>query len=173
MQLYTELETDRLILKTLSEDDFDRMYTLQSNPEVMRFIGMGKARTKDEAREIFEKFLNHQKKWGFSFCSAYEKVSGDLIGFVGVIHLALDDNSPEIEVGYWLLPEFWNKGYATEGTKACIEWAFNHLSIDKIVGVTHPDNLASQHVLEKSGLKFIQMSEYRGKKVKRFEINRS
>jgi len=143
MQLYTELETDRLVLRPLTEDDFDRMYLLQSNPEVMRYIGMGKARTKKEARKVFELFLNHQKKWGFSFCTAFEKESGSLIGFIGVVHLALDDNNPEIEVGYWLLPEFWKKGYATEGAKACIKWAFNHLSIEKVVGVTHPDNLAS------------------------------
>jgi len=133
MENCLELETDRLVIEKLSEEDFDKVYQLQSHPEVMRFIGNGSPKNKEQVRELFDMLLQHQEKHGFSLCPTYEIESGVFIGFSGLVHLALDDTNPDIEVGYWFLPEFWGKGYATEVTKACIRWAFNHLPIDKVV----------------------------------------
>ncbi|MEC7838610.1 MAG: GNAT family N-acetyltransferase [Chlamydiota bacterium] len=167
-----ELETERLILRKITETNSKDIYKLQSRPEVMRFIGKGVPRSEEEALSLFKLLLDHQNECGFSLCPTYEKSSGVLIGFAGLVHLECDISNPEVEVGYWFLPEYWGKGYATEAAKACIEWAFTHLSIDKIVGITHPDHKRSQHVLKKSGLKYIGASIYRGNDVHRFEVMR-
>jgi RimJ/RimL family protein N-acetyltransferase len=58
-----------------------------------------------------------------------------------------------IEVGYRLLPEYWGKGLATEGTKALIDYGFKDCKLEKVVAITHPQNKASQKVLLKCGLK--------------------
>ena len=73
-------------------------------------------------------------------------------------------------MGYRLHKKFWGKGYATELAKALIDWEFKHLSIDKIVAVIHPENKASQHVLEKAGMIFVGKSTYFNNEVFRFEI---
>lgn len=172
MKKHLELETERLIVKKLSKNDFDKVFLLQSDPGVMHFIGNGQPKTKEQVGFLFNMMIHSQKNHGFSLCPTYEKKSGDLIGFSGLVHLELNDLNQDIEVGYWFLPEFWGKGYATEITKACITWAFAHLSIDYVVGITHPGHTRSQNVLKKAGLRFARMSTYRGKDVMRFEIQR-
>ncbi len=156
----------------MTEDDFDRMFMLLSHPDVMRHIGDG-PQNQDKTQETYNKFLNHQKKHGFGLGFIYEKDTNTFVSCVELIHLALDDTQPEIEVGYWLLPEFWGKGYATEIAKACVDWAFQNLSISKIVGITHPNNIRSQKVLLKIGMELIGESTYREKKVIRFEITKT
>ncbi len=172
MSKYLELETERLITKRLSKDDFDNIYKLLSNSDVMQFIGEGKPQNKKKALETFNLMYQHQQKHGFTLCPTYEKGSDALIGFAGLVHVELDNSNPDIEVGYWFLPEFWGKGYATEVTNAIISWAFENLSNDRIFGFIFPDNIRSQNVLEKAGLRYIGMSTYRGKEVKQLEINR-
>ena len=164
-----EFETERLNITTLQENHFDYFFTVRRNPLTMRFIGNG-PQTEGEARITFDLLLKHQKNQGFSLCPVYEKESGKQIGFAGLIHLGLDEKSPDIEVGYWLLPPFWGKGYATELTKACINWGFQNLNTDFLVGIAHQENSASQNVLRKAGFELIGEVDYRGKKVNRYEI---
>jgi len=163
------MKTDRLIINPISEKDFEDVYKVQSHPEVTKYLGNGLPKSKGQAHELFEKLLVHQKKHGYSLWPTYEKESGAFIGFSGLIHLELNDENPEVEVGYWFLPEFWGKGYATEVTKAWVDWGFDTLSLDKVVAVTQPDHVRSQRVLEKSGFSCLGESTYLGINVFRFE----
>src|SRR5881227_3139476 len=61
--------------------------------------------------------------------------------------------SAEVEVGYRLSPRMWGRGYATEGARALLRYGFDVLGLYRIVGLTHPENLASQRVLCKAGLR--------------------
>lgn len=168
-----ELETERLRMRPITQDDYALVHKLQTHPEVMRYIGMGHPKSEIEAQELFHRMHRHQQKHGFSLCPTYEKNSGSFIGFSGLVHLELKDDNPDIEVGYWLLPEYWGNGYATEAATACVNWAFQNLPIDSLVGITHPDNQRSQNVLKKAGLVCIGPSTYRGQNVLRFEIKRT
>ena len=172
MQSEFAFETARLQIKALSEEDFDKIYQVQTDPEVMRYIGSGLPRSKEQIQELFEKMVVHQETYGYSLCPVYERETGLFIGCAGLIHLAFDDTQPEIEVGYWLLPQFWGKGYATETTKACVQWAFAHLSVNCVVGITQLDHIRSQRVLEKAGLQSEGRSTYRGHEVLKFVIKR-
>ncbi len=80
------------------------------------------------------------------------------------------DNTEEIEVGYRLLKKFWSQGYATEMSKALIEYGFNQMKLDKIVGITHPENFASQNVLTKAGLVYVREDHFYNLDVKYFRI---
>ena len=161
------LQTKRLTLHPLRREDGPNFYLLQSNAEVMHYISNG-PKTPEESDHLFQKLLAHQEKHHFSLGPVYHK--NTLIGFAGLIHLALDDTNPEIEISYYLLPSHWNKGYATELTQALIHWAFQHLPITILLGIAHPQNTASQHVLQKCGLHLVGPSTYRGKPILRFEI---
>jgi [ribosomal protein S5]-alanine N-acetyltransferase len=145
------IQTPRTQIQPLTAEDFRLLLPLMQHPDVMRYIGTG-VKTELEARELFNLLVAHQDKFEFSLGKVFDKQTKRFIGIGGVVHFALDYQNPVIEVGYWLHPEFWGKGYATEIAKGCIDWAFQNLNIDKIVGVTDPANTASQNVLIKAGL---------------------
>ncbi len=145
------IDTPRFTIQPLQTEDFSLIYSLLSDPKVMRFIARG-TRTKSETNDLFKKYLLHQNTFGFSLGKIIEKNSGDFVGCSGLFHLALDDSNPEIELSYMLNPQYWGKGIATETAHACLNWAFKNLNVDKIIGVTDPENQASQHVLQKIGM---------------------
>ena len=93
------LETKRLILKSPELADFENLYALQSDSDVMQYVGQG-VRAHAEVMTGLEKAIAHQEKYGFSLGTVYEKESGDFVGRAGLIYLAYDDTKPDIEVGY-------------------------------------------------------------------------
>src|SRR4051812_21562684 len=118
------LETLRLVILSPSMDDLNDQICLQSNPEVMKFIGNG-VRKKEEVEWGLEKAVLHYEKFQYSLGSVFEKGSGLFVGRAGIIHLGLDEKSTEIEIAYALLPDFWGKGFASELGTALIQWGFS------------------------------------------------
>lgn len=165
------LSTSRLFISEPTSHDFDNLYKLQSNSKVMGFIGNG-IRDKKEVQLGLEKAITHYQKHQFSLGCVFEKDSGEFIGRAGLIYFNYDDNQPNIELAYALLPEYWRKGYATELTQSLILWGFENLSTQKIVAVVHPDNIASQNVLSKSGMINSGVINYWDKEILQFEIFR-
>lgn len=165
------LETQRLLLKPIRLEDFEHLLKLRTDPIVMRYIGDGQIQTKEQVQEFIMLEIEYHKQYGFGFCSVFEKLSGEFVGQAGLFHLGYNDTQPEIEVAYRLLPAYWGKGYATELTKALIHWGFTHLPNSKLIAAAHPDNLASQQVLKKSGFVLIgTIRWHNNKEVKGFEI---
>ena len=68
----------------------------------------------------------------------------------------------ETEVGYLLSRRFWGRGYTTEGARAALQFGFERFELEQIIGLVHPENIASQRVLEKAGLKFTNQAKYFG-----------
>ncbi len=169
-----KIETPRLIILPPSERYFDHLCQLESNPEVMRYISKGKPRSKEKTRTIMNKIIHHYNEHGFSLGAIFNKESGEYIGRGGLIYLELNDTQPDIEVGYALFPRYWGKGYATEVAKACVDWGFKYLNVDRLVGIINPKNHASRRVLEKAGmiLKCDRIYVYWGVKVDFYAINR-
>ncbi len=166
------LETKNLIINAPESTDFHDLYTLQSDPDVMKYIGQG-VRTETEVMSGLEKAIAHYKKYAFSLGSVIEKENQQFVGRAGLIYLAYDDNQPDIEVGYALIKDAWHKGYGTELAKALIDWGFTHLTIEKLVGIVKPDNKASRRVLEKAGMRYIQNTTYWSNEVALYEIQKS
>lgn len=163
------LETSRLILCSPTLSDLEDLLQLQSNPHVMKYIDKG-VRDKEQVLLRLNKAIEHYKKHGFSLGSVYQKADKKFVGRAGLIHLAYDDTQPEVELGYALLPEVWNKGYATELAQSLINWGFEHLTVNQLVGITHLENLASQRVLQKCGMTFLKNTHYWDKEVKMYNI---
>lgn len=163
------LETQRLIIKSPALDNFENLYALYSDPEVMQYVGQG-VRSREETRKKLAEIIYHFEKHGFSFGDVYKKESGACIGRAGLIYLEMNDSQPEIELGYTLHKAYWNKGYATELAKAFIQWGFEHLPVEKLIAVTHPDNKKSRHVLEKTGMHYVGNVRCYNTEVVKYEI---
>lgn len=163
------LETKRLIVKPTSLQNLEKISELFADPDVMRYIGQG-VRTREETGENLNKMIAHQTKHGFSMGDVYAKDSGEFIGRAGLIYLEMNDDQPDIEVGYALHKKFWGKGYATELAKAFLAWGFAHLPVNRFVAVLRCENHDSRLVLEKAGMRYVGKELCYSTEVAKYEI---
>jgi ribosomal-protein-alanine N-acetyltransferase len=154
------LQTSRLVLRPFSEKDFERLVELFANPDFMRFSGSG-GYTREQTVAVWEKFLRWQRE-GLPFPFAViERESGTLIGYCGFLHQEVD-GMKEIEIGYRLHPDFWNRGLATEAARAVRNYAFRNLHLKRVISLIHPDNRASRRVTEKNGMQLEKETTFKG-----------
>ena len=143
------LSTERLSLTDLVDSDFALTYVMDTNDEVMRYIGGAEMRLFDDYHAFITQRLS---LWiGPQFHMWAMRLHGSE-HFLGWAMIKPIRDTPHVEVGYRMLPSSWAKGYATEATRAVLAYGFNVAGFDEITAVTHPDNAASQHVLAKCGL---------------------
>ncbi|WP_175621700.1 GNAT family N-acetyltransferase [Chryseobacterium schmidteae] len=147
------LETKRLVLRKFEEADYERLFLLDSNSEVMKYIGMPTLSKVEESKEVVKMIMQQYEDNGVGRLAVIEKESELLIGWSG-----LKLNTSEVngyqnfhELGYRFLPETWGKGYATESGKASLEYGFNDLKAEVIYAYAHCENQASNHILTKLG----------------------
>jgi RimJ/RimL family protein N-acetyltransferase len=151
-------ETARLYLRPLTLADLNTVYQLDSDPEVMRYVLP--PRTYEETRAYLHEVVeNYERFPGLGRWAVIEKSSGAFVGIHLLKHL---EASGHIEVGYRYFQAYWGRGYATEMTRALLRYGFEQLGLQQMVAITNPDNRASQHVLEKCGLRFQNVQEFYG-----------
>lgn len=146
-----DFETSRLYAKKISENYFDLLLSMYQNQTVMATLGG--VVSENVVKERFLRSLESWEKNGFDAWLWFEKKSNKLVGRAGLRILELEGKRV-VEVGYVLLPEFWNKGFATEMATASVEVAFNVLKLDELVCFTSTTNKSSQRVMEKVGFKY-------------------
>ena len=154
-----DIETPRLLLRRWKESDIAVFTKMNLDAEVMRYFPApySEERTKQSYDAIQEEFA----KYGYSLYAAEEKSSGNFIGFIGFHWARFDaDFCPCIEIGWRLDKDYWHKGYATEGAKACLQHGFDHLGFDTIYSFTAVKNLPSEHVMQKIGMHFYQFFDH-------------
>lgn len=164
------LETKRLILKQPILSDFDELLRLRTDPQVMQYIGTGAIQTKEQVKEFIENAKPYSDQYSLGFYSVFEKDTNHFIGQAGLFHLGFNVNQSDIELAYRLHPNYWNKGYATELAKALIEYGFTKLALSKIVAIVHPENNRSRRVMEKAGMFYHGMIEFKGSTLPCYEI---
>lgn len=147
------IETDRLILRKINQNDYKEMKSILQNKDLM-LIGWGKTYSDDEVQTWINKIMEQYEKYGYSYYIAIEKNSNNVIGIMGIIPVNIK-NTDYIEIAYILKQEYWGNGYATEGINACISYAFSTLNADKIIAQVIHENKSSIKVLERLGTKFI------------------
>ncbi len=151
--------TERLRMRPVAAGDGGLLFDLDSDPDVVRHTGAGVKRAGRPLdrrlfmEEIFPRYLSHDASDGpFGFWMAFEGASGD---FAGWFHLLPVDGEPDsAELGFRLRRCFWSRGYATEGTAALIARALGENGFRRVTATALDANVASIHVMQKSGLKF-------------------
>ncbi len=146
-------QTKNLFARKLTLDDFDFILALYQNKLVMQQMGDIPSQS-----DIYKKFLWNLEKWErdhFGQWLWFDKISHTLVGRGGLRRINLND-TVVVELGYALMPNFWNKGRATEIASASVEIAFEILKLQSLVAFTPTTNIASQHVIEKAGFKIFK-----------------
>lgn len=164
----TLLETTRLRLRQITSNDFDDLYRMNSDPDVMKFVGDGSVRTREQMVHEMEALMSHYlRKPGLGVWAVELK---DTSQFVGAAGLVFHDDSEEVEVGYRFMKEHWGKGYATEAASALVKYGFEKLGLKKIVSFAHVDNRGSTRVMEKIGMQYVGERVNRGWMQVYFEV---
>jgi len=145
------LETERLILRQWKKSDYLPFINIGLDPEVMKYLP--KLLTENESLEIINKIKDIFNKNNWGFWAVELKKTGEFIGFIGLHDQPEQfEFSPCVEMGWRLAKEHWGKGYATEGAKAALEYAFNKLNLNKVVSFTSIANNQSESVMKKIGM---------------------
>jgi [ribosomal protein S5]-alanine N-acetyltransferase len=163
------LETSRLILRPFQAEDIGRLAELMANRDFMRF-SLGPY-TREQTQTILQKFLSWNQAGLPSQFAVIYRSNNCLIGYCGFLHWHLD-GVDEIEIGYRLDPDYWNRGLASEAAQAVRDHAFRDLTLSKVISLIHPDNIASRRVAEKNGMKMERETVFRGFPTQVFAITR-
>jgi ribosomal-protein-alanine N-acetyltransferase len=149
------LATPRLILREYTEDDAPAFFALNSDPEVMRYVPDELMVSIEQAREILRSHpITDYKERGFGRFACILKATGEHIGFSGLKYLK---EIEAVDLGFRFVPSQWRKGLATEAAVASIRYGFDELKLDRILGLAGLENRGSIRVLEKAGMRFVQM----------------
>lgn len=157
-------ETDRLILREIQPTDEDRLFLLDSNPEVLKFIGLPTVENIEQIRSLIQMLQKQYLENGIGRWAVIEKESGLLIGWSGLKYCkdTINNHSNFYDLGYRFLPEYWGRGYATETSNFWLEYAFNTLNQTEVFATTDINHKASKNVLQKVGFKWIETFDDEG-----------
>jgi RimJ/RimL family protein N-acetyltransferase len=140
----------RLEFRDFVPADFQDLYRLNHDPRVMKYVAKSKPMSREAVARALVRFIRYAPLYpDFGVWHASRRDTGD---FIGWFCLKYAGRSADVEVGYRLLHEAWGQGFATDGARALVDYGFDDLGLDRIIGVTHPGNKASQRVLVKAGL---------------------
>jgi RimJ/RimL family protein N-acetyltransferase len=144
------LETKRLQLREMTIEDVDSLFPILSDPIAMQYYP--KPFDRIMTIEWIEWNLRNYSTYGFGLWGVIHKADGQFIGDCGLTIQCVDDIR-ETEIGYHIMRSYWNQGMATEGARACRDFAFDKLKSRRVISWMHPDNIASRRVSEKIGMR--------------------
>lgn len=179
-----KLQTTRLTLRPPLRADLPALIEIFTDPEVCRYLGDGRPRTREQIEQGFGNGLKCWKDRGFGPFIVLEsgRVIGDCL-LVPIVRSGKDANDfdqrgPEIEIGYRLARDQWGRGYATEAAARVLEWSLDSAAagpaLQRVIAVTYPQNTASRRVLEKIGMRCLgETDDYYNVTTVLFESTRS
>jgi ribosomal-protein-alanine N-acetyltransferase len=146
------IETSRLVLRDLVDDDAAFIFELVNDPAWLRYIGDKGVRDLDGARAYIANGPHASyARFGFGLWRIELKETGTPIGLCGLLKR---DTLDDVDIGYALLPRFGGQGYAFEAAEATWRQARDVLRLPRLVAIVSPDNQASIKLLEKLGLRY-------------------
>jgi ribosomal-protein-alanine N-acetyltransferase len=147
---FPHLQTERLLLRQVNNDDANEILALRSNEEVMKYIPRPILKNKEEALELISMFDDKiENGIGINWAITLKNNPTKILGIIG--HYRIKPEHYRAEVGYMLFPEFNGKGIVSEALKRVIEFGFNDMKLHSIEAILDPKNGASEKVLIKNG----------------------
>jgi RimJ/RimL family protein N-acetyltransferase len=144
-----QLETERLLLRMWREEDFEAYAEICADPEVMRYLG-GKPLNRMDAWRNMAVMVGHWRLRGYGHWAVEEKATRKFIGRIGFLY---PEGWPDFEIGWTLARHAQGKGYATEGARRALEYAFTEMDREHVISLINPLNAASIRVAERLGEK--------------------
>lgn len=147
--LFTSL---RLGFRNWIESDIPKMIEISGNEEVMKFFPA--VATLEQTSEFIHKLQTSFKEKGYCYFAVDELETGKFVGFIGFYYQDYESEfTPAVDIGWRLHPDFWGKGYATEGAKACLDYGKNELKLSHVISTAPEFNLPSINVMNKIEMK--------------------
>lgn len=145
-------------MRKLTTEDAKDFYTLNLDQEVLKYTG-DKPFENIQASIDFLTNYDQYEKYGVGRLAVIDKTSLKFLDWCG---LKYSQDKNEYDIGFRFHRNYWNKGYATETSKKCIDFGFNELRIEKVFGRAMKDNIGSIKVLEKIGMTFKENFNFEG-----------
>jgi len=151
MTEYKTFETERLVVKPTVEADAEFIFELLNSPNWLKYIGNRNVTSIESAREYIKlKMLPQLERLGFGNYTVIRKSDQTKMGICGLYDR---DGLEGLDIGFAFLPEYAGNGYAFESANKLKQVAFNDFGITEIVAITSQDNVSSQKLLERLGLR--------------------
>ena len=164
------LTTPRLNLRSFTLVDAVRFHEILCGKDVLRYFPRSDPPPLERVEKWIRQVLEHWQTHGYGLWAVESRASGELMGRCGLQWLP---ETNEIEVDFLLGRPFWGNGYATEAGQASLRFGLEKLAVERVVGIVHPENLASQRVLEKIGLTRRERACYFGMDCYRYSVERA
>lgn len=157
----TIIQTPRLLLRHWRESDCEPFIAMNRSPRVMRYFPEPYSR--EQTLALYDRIQQEFTEKGYGLYAAEERESGRFIGFIG-FHQAdfAADFCPCVEISWRLNAPFWNRGYATEGARACLKEGFDRLGFTAVYSFTARCNRPSERVMQKLGMEYLCEFEHPG-----------
>tara|TARA_B110000208_G_scaffold189213_1_gene250322 strand:- start:870 stop:1403 length:534 start_codon:yes stop_codon:yes gene_type:complete len=145
-------KSERLGFRNWNENDKSKMGMINSDPKVMEHFPT--IPTQKQTDEFIDRMKTQFSKNGFCYFAVDKLDSNEFIGFIGIAEQNFEsDFTPCVDIGWRLAQTEWGKGYATEGAKKCLEFAFNEIGLENIKSICPETNDKSEKVMKKIGMK--------------------
>ena len=143
--------SQRLGFRNWMQKDLEAFAAMNANPEVMRHFPSTLSR--EESEKAMVRYQEHYRERGYTYFAADLWQTGEFIGFIGLKYQDFEaPYTPAVDIGWRLLREFWGQGYATEGARRCLHYAFDTLGLDRVVAHCPAVNKTSERVMQKIGM---------------------
>jgi RimJ/RimL family protein N-acetyltransferase len=153
------IRTERLVLRDWQEDDLEPFAALNADPNVMRHLRGPLTRTDSDAFAARIRTRLAEDGWGL--WAAEVTATGQFVGFIGLAAPRFEAHfTPAVEVGWRLQRDAWGHGYAPEGARAVLDFAFDELDLSEVVSITVPDNTKSRRVMQKLGMTYDAIDDF-------------
>jgi ribosomal-protein-alanine N-acetyltransferase len=157
------IQTKRLIIRDIEASDAQGMFALDSDPDVHEFLGKKPIKTIEEAKQSIEHIRKQYETNGIGRWAIIDKETGDFIGWTGLkFEQGLRKDFDYYDLGYRLRKKYWGKQIATETSIASLKYGFEVMDLKEIGAAADINHLASNKILRKIGMKFIDEFEYVG-----------
>ena len=160
MRVIDSVTTGRLVGRRPEPGDADAYVRFYGDPRTPEELWPSHLRTPDHARATLEKSIEHWQRWGFGVWTVLLP-GGEIIGRAGIQHTTIGDQR-EVELLWFIHPDHWNRGYATEMAREAVRVAFDVLELDDVISFTVHSNGASRAVMEKLGMTYQRDIEHVG-----------
>lgn len=150
-KIFPELESERLLFRSISSDDSKEIFLIRSDDEVMKYLDTNKHTSIEESINLIISIQeSYKNKTGINW-AIVEKETNSFAGYFGFWRIIPEHCRAEI--GYALKPEFWGKGFMAETLNVMLKFGFQTLKLHSVEANVNPNNAASIKALEKTGFK--------------------
>ena len=156
------ITTPRMLAEAITPLHFHDLHRLYTEAKVVKTLAsVGKPLTEDAVKKQIDQNVAHWQEHGFGYWVFHLKKDGQFVGRGGLTTHQFEGKEV-VGLGYAVMPDYWNRGFATEIAAASLEVGFGHLGLAEIWSWALPDNRASQRVMEKLGFRYERDFDFAG-----------